>query len=196
MALGVSRVTCAWLVGSVPFTNYAALRWAGKDLRHVGTATVSGTALYRVAGFWALALVGPAELAKGALGAWLSPGTGGVAAVCGHNWSPLLRFEGGRGLSPMLGATALRTPEATVALAAGMTAGRLASNTGLGSFLGLLAAVTATLARRGPKAAGPVAAMATCVVIKRAAGNGRPRWPGREFLLHRILFDCDPGTRR
>ncbi|MBM3658949.1 MAG: glycerol-3-phosphate acyltransferase, partial [Actinobacteria bacterium] len=52
-ALGI--LVLAFLAGSIPFTNIAARCTRGVDLRGVGTGTVSGTALYRVAGFPALA---------------------------------------------------------------------------------------------------------------------------------------------
>lgn len=40
----------AFAAGSIPFSNLAARRARGVDLRRVGTGTVSGSALYRVAG--------------------------------------------------------------------------------------------------------------------------------------------------
>lgn len=185
----------AWLLGSVPFTNYAALRWAGRDLRDVGNGTVSGTGLFRVAGWWPLVLAGSADVAKGAAGALACPPMGGPAAVCGHNWSPLLGWEGGRGLSPMLGAAAVVAPEGAAALALGMAVGRLASNTSLGSLVGLGGAVAISAARGGRSRAAPVAAMAACVLAKRAAGNGRPRHTPWRVVVHRLLFDCDRRER-
>src|SRR3981081_4189302 len=51
--LGVSFVA-----GSIPSSNIAARRRASVDLRTVGTGTVSGTGLYRVAGFGPLPVSG------------------------------------------------------------------------------------------------------------------------------------------
>ena len=47
----VAIVALAGLAGSIPFSNLAARVRAGVDLRDVGTGTVSGTALFDVAGF-------------------------------------------------------------------------------------------------------------------------------------------------
>ena len=57
----------AYLVGAIPFSNVFAARISGVDLRTVGNGTVSGTGLYRVAGFKPLAIAGVLDIAKGAL---------------------------------------------------------------------------------------------------------------------------------
>ncbi|HEV2368845.1 MAG TPA: glycerol-3-phosphate acyltransferase, partial [Acidimicrobiales bacterium] len=57
----------AYLTGAVPFSNLFASRLAGVDLRKVGSGTVSGTGLYRVAGFRPLAVAGVLDVAKGSL---------------------------------------------------------------------------------------------------------------------------------
>ena len=86
-------LAASFLAGSIPFANLAARRLRGVDLRTTGSGTVSGTSLYRVAGFGPLAVVGCLELAKGAVGPLLAgsrrPGLGAGAtglAVTGHNW--------------------------------------------------------------------------------------------------------------
>ena len=101
----------SFLIGSVPIANLVAHFTRGVDLREVGTGTVSGTSLYRVAGFLPLAAAGILDIGKGAVGP-LAAGTdrpvlaalAGGAAVIGHNWSPFLRGAGGRGISPAIGA--------------------------------------------------------------------------------------------
>jgi hypothetical protein len=84
----------SFLAGSIPSSNIAARRRASVDLRDVGTGTVSGSALYRVAGFGPLALTGVADIAKAAVGPVLAGPTrprlaalAGSAAIAGHNWS-------------------------------------------------------------------------------------------------------------
>jgi Glycerol-3-phosphate acyltransferase len=100
--------------GAVPFSNLAARRFSGVDLRRVGTGTVSGTALYQVAGFGPLAVAGLLDVAKGTIGPLLVGRRRPVAAalacglaVAGHNWSPFLGGAGGRGISPAMGALAV-----------------------------------------------------------------------------------------
>src|SRR5690606_23990164 len=171
-------VAAAWLAGSIPFSNIAARRVARVDLRGVGHGTVSGTALYEVAGFRPLAAAGVCEVAKGAVGPVLAgrdrPGLGALAAtaaVAGHNWSPWLGGAGGRGVSVALGAFLPLAWPGTVALALGLAGGRLARQTGLGTLIG--AAATVPLVRRthGRAAAAGAAGIVGVMVAKRLAGN-------------------------
>lgn len=196
-------VGAAWLVGSVPFSNIAARARAQVDLREVGGGTVSGTALYEVAGFGPLAVAGVCDVAKGVVGPVLAgrdrPVVGAVAAtaaVVGHNWSPWLDGAGGRGVSVALGAFLPLAWPGTVVLGLGLAAGRLCRQTGLGGLVADIAVVPVvarTHGRRGTvAAAGVVAAM----VAKRLAGNRPPEPPRLRTLGHRLLFDHDPGERR
>src|SRR6266511_2240065 len=92
----------AFLVGSIPFSNIAARLTRGVDLRGVANGTVSGSSLYRVAGFGPLAVAGVLEIGKGAVGPLIvgrdHPAMAALAAglgVAGHNWSPFLHGAGG-----------------------------------------------------------------------------------------------------
>jgi glycerol-3-phosphate acyltransferase PlsY len=198
---GATVVLAGYGAGSVPFSNIAARRTRGVDLREVGSGTVSGTALYRVAGFTPLAVAGVLDVSKGALGPALAgrrrpvlAAVAGGAAVAGHNWSPWLGGAGGRGIAPALGALLATAPEGALVLLAGLVGGRLTRQTGLGSFLAvaLLAPVLAW------RAGGRGAAAGTCIAIpmlaKRVVGNAPagPERRARRYLL-RLLFDRD-GT--
>lgn len=188
----------AYLLGSLPFSNLAAGRLHGVDLRTVGTGTVSGTGLYRVAGFRALAAVGCLDLAKGALAAAIGrrdgPGfqatTAGLA-LAGHNWSPLLRGAGGRGLAPALGATAVLAPEATAMLGAGLGVGKLLHQTGAGCFAATLALFPLLGATRGRRGVMMAAAVASPLLAKRLAGNGPPARRDARTYLRRLVLDRD-----
>src|SRR3954452_5357757 len=110
-------IAASYLAGAIPFSNLMAKRRRGVDLRTVGPGTVSGTSLYEVAGFGALAVAGICDIAKGAVGPALAgrdrPGLQAAvcaAAVAGHNWSPFLSGAGGRGISPAIGALAAAGP--------------------------------------------------------------------------------------
>src|SRR5581483_11583352 len=63
----LATLVLAYLAGAVPFSNVLAARVSGVDLREVGSGTVSGTGLYRVAGFLPLVVAGILDVAKGAL---------------------------------------------------------------------------------------------------------------------------------
>jgi glycerol-3-phosphate acyltransferase PlsY len=191
-------LAAAWLAGSVPFSQIAA-RWArGVDLRRVGTGTVSGTALYEVAGFGVLAVAGIAEVGKGAVGVLLAgsdrPGLAALAggvAVAGHNWSPFLQGAGGRGLSPSLGALLPRQWPGTLTLLAGMAGGRLARASAVGVLIADAALVPVLRRTRGRPGAWAGAAVLVPMLAKRLAGNCRPAEPGAGVYLRRLLLDRD-----
>jgi len=192
----------AYLTGAVPFSNLMAHRRRGIDLRTVGSGTVSGTSLYSVAGFGALAVAGICDVAKGSVGPLLAgrerPGLQAVAcgvSVAGHNWSPFLGGAGGRGISPAIGALAATAPVGAVALLAGMTVGRLGGETAIGSLVAdvvLVPLLARTDGRRGKLAGGAVVGV---MVAKRLAGNapatGRRKW---RTYLSRLVLDRDPGA--
>jgi glycerol-3-phosphate acyltransferase PlsY len=196
---GAVVVVLAWLAGSVPFSGLAARLLRGVDLRRHGTGTVSGTGLYRVAGFGPLAVAGSLDVAKGAVGPLLAgrhrPLVGvaaTAAAVAGHNWSVFLGGSGGRGVSPALGASLVSAPEGTAVLAAGLALGRLARQTGLGTFVALVALFPVLARRRGAGGALSALALAGPVLAKRVAGD-RPLRPGRRAaqVAARLVLDRD-----
>ena len=191
--LGIS-----YLLGSVPVANLASKALRGVDLRDVGNGTVSGTGLYSVAGFAPLAAAGCLELAKGAAGPLIAGrarpmlrAASAGAAVTGHNWSPFLRFSGGRGLSVAMGAMLAFAPEGSAIIGAGLAIGRLSDETGLGSFAAV-AALPLLLARSRGRAGGVAGVViAAPIVAKRLAGNGWPAKSRARVYLNRLLFDSD-----
>jgi glycerol-3-phosphate acyltransferase PlsY len=198
----VVAVAVGFGAASVPFSNLAARRFAGVDLRSVGSGTVSGSGLYDVAGKGPLVLVGLAELGKGALGPlvagrdhpWAASLAGG-AAVAGHNWSPLLRGAGGRGISPAMGALLVNAPAGSLLLLAGLAAGRLAGETALGSLLADLALVPVAVRAHGRRGGLAACAVLLPMLGKRLSGNGAPTGGRPEVYLWRLLFDRDSRAR-
>jgi acyl phosphate:glycerol-3-phosphate acyltransferase len=168
-----------FLAGAVPLSNLAARRLCGVDLRRVGTGTISGTALYQVAGFGPLAVAGLLDVAKGAVGPLLvgrrrlaAAALACGLAVAGHDWSPFLGGAGGRGISPSMGALAVvGWPGTALLLARVVAAGRLAGETALGALVaqaGLVPVLAATTRGRRGLLAG------IAVLMPRLAGNARP----------------------
>jgi len=199
--MGVSAVVvvvAAFLLGSIPFSNLAAKRTKGVDLRDVGTGTVSGTSLYRVAGFVPLALAGVCDVAKGAGGALLAgdrpalAAVAGGAAVAGHNWSPFLKGAGGRGLAPALGALLVTAWPGFVLLAVGMAAGRVVRQTGIGSFIAETLLTPLLAIWGGPVGALAGAAIAVPMLLKRVLGNQPPAGPRARAYASRLVLDRDP----
>jgi glycerol-3-phosphate acyltransferase PlsY len=191
----------AFVAGSIPFSNLVARRARGVDLRQTEYNSVSGTSLYRVAGFGALVVSGLCDLAKGAIGPLLA-GTdrpvlaafAGGCAVVGHNWSPFLRGLGGRGVGPATGALLVTAWPGAVVLLGAMVIGRAFRQTGIGGLVGelLLAPVLAVTNGAGGALAG--AAVAVPMVVKRVVGNSRPTAPGWRPYAQRLLLDRDPET--
>lgn len=191
-------VPAGFLAGSVPVSYVVARHLTGVDLRKVGNGTVSGTALYQVAGFGPLAAAGILEVAKGAVGPLLAGkdhpvvAAGATAAsIVGHNWSPWLGGAGGRGLSPALGALGVAAPAAAGSLLAGMVGGRLAGQTAIGSLLGDALAVPAARALHGRAAGWAAGAAILPMLVKRVVGNRRADPQRLSTYLWRLLLDRD-----
>jgi glycerol-3-phosphate acyltransferase PlsY len=190
----------AFFAGAIPFSNLVAKRAKGVDLRDTPYGTVSGTSIYRVAGFWPLAVSGILDMAKGALGPlvagdrWLLASLAGGVAVAGHNWSPFLGGKGGRGVAPALGALAVTAWPGMIVLLGSLVLGKAVRETGLGGFFGevLLAPVLAVTNGACGAAAG--GAVALPMLTKRVVGNAPPPTPGVEPYVRRLLFDRDPDT--
>jgi glycerol-3-phosphate acyltransferase PlsY len=188
----------SFVAGSIPSSNLAARARAGVDLRTVDTGTVSGTSLYRVAGFGPLAVTGIADIAKATVGPllagkdrpWLAACAGGCA-IAGHNWSPFLRGAGGRGFAPSLGALGVNAPEGVPLMLGGLVAGKAVRQTGLGGFAAQCALIPFLARRHGARGA----FVGMCVVapmwVKRVLGNKPPEEPTLRVYAHRLFFDRD-----
>ena len=188
----------AYAAGSVPYSFIVAKLVEDVDLRDVDTGTVSGTNLYKVAGFGPLVVGGVLDVAKGAVGPLLAgdrPALAALAAgaaVVGHDWSPFLKGAGGRGISPAMGAMAVNAWPGSVLMLSGLAFGRMLKATGLGSFVAQAGIVPTLAAWRGPSAAATGAAVLLPMWIKRVLGNERPTGDHRlRVYVNRLLFDRD-----
>jgi len=187
------------LAGSLPFSEIAARLVAGVDLRSIGTGTVSGTALYEVAGFGPLALAGSLDVLKGSVGPLLAgsqrPGLAALStclAITMHNWSPFLGGAGGRGISPALGATLVAAPEGALVLGAGLGIGRIFRQSALGTLIALVALPVVLVRRRAERGLALALGIDLPMIMKRLAGNHPPDPAKRKrVLLNRLLFDRD-----
>ncbi len=121
--ISVFAVIAAYLIGSVP-SGYLVIKWlTGEDLTQIGSGRTGATNAMRAGGLGAGTLTAACDIAKGAIAIALtrivvggnlnfleiSPqpwveATAAVAAVIGHNWSIYIRFHGGAGTGPNVGA--------------------------------------------------------------------------------------------
>lgn len=196
---GMAVLVAAYLIGAIPFSGLLAKMMRGIDLRTIGSGTVSGTGLYRVAGWRWLFVGGVLDVAKGSVGPLLA-GAGrptlralaGGAAVTGHNWSPYLAGAGGRGISPALGALVPSAPEGAVLLLGGLAAGKVIKATSFGALVADLALVPVLARTRGAGGAIAGAAVVAPMLVKRLLGNAPPsEAESARVYLYRLVFDQD-----
>lgn len=122
MILGL-KILAGFLIGAIPFAKVAMLG-TGIDIAKAGSNNPGFNNVLRVTGNWwraGIALVG--DVAKGYIAlALLSRGEAspvalwliGIAAVAGHCWSPLLGFNGGKGVATTVGVLLFLEPRITL----------------------------------------------------------------------------------
>ena len=109
----ILAIVASYLWGAVPTAYLAARLSKGIDLRMYGSGNLGSSNLSTHAGRTVGISVGVFDcLAKGALpvalsnlfdvGSFWQVGVG-LAAVAGHNWSPYVKFTGGRGVATAVG---------------------------------------------------------------------------------------------
>ncbi|MFA7677187.1 MAG: glycerol-3-phosphate 1-O-acyltransferase PlsY [Candidatus Omnitrophota bacterium] len=104
----------SFISGSIPFGFLIAYAVKKIDIRKLGSGNIGATNVYRVVGKgWGI-VVFILDFLKGFLPVliaknFISPCDNflilvAILAVCGHNWTPFLRFKGGKGVTTSLGA--------------------------------------------------------------------------------------------
>ena len=108
----------SYLLGSIPAAAWVA-RARGVDIRQVGSGNSGATNVLRALGKGPALAVAVFDILKGVLAVWLGRLLGldepwaalcGVLAVLGHNFSPFLKFRGGKGVATSFGVLALIAP--------------------------------------------------------------------------------------
>jgi glycerol-3-phosphate acyltransferase PlsY len=155
-ALLIAELVAAYLGGAVPVSNIVARLTHGVDLRRFGSGSASPSNLYRLAGLWPTVAAGLFEVGKGTVGPALAVrqplwalSLAGFLAVTGHNWSPLLKGGGGRGLSTATGALAIVAWPGAVLLCAGLLGGAASRHVYVGMSIALSALVPVLYLLRG-----------------------------------------------
>jgi glycerol-3-phosphate acyltransferase PlsY len=120
--MAVLAALVGYLIGSIPMGYLVIKLVKGQDIREHGSGRTGGTNAMRAGGFGAGALTMIGDVVKGYAAVWLarvilgagvvetSLGTfisalAGLGAVVGHNWSIYLKFKGGAGTAPNIGAS-------------------------------------------------------------------------------------------
>ena len=110
----VLALSYGYLLGSISVSYLVARVVKGIDLRIVGTGTLGASNVWHQVGKgWVYPVVlfdffakGVSPVALSGIGLGLGPEVqagAALLAIIGHNWSIFLRFQGGRGVTPLLG---------------------------------------------------------------------------------------------
>ena len=123
----------------------------------------------------------------------------GLAALAGHNWSPYLRFMGGRGIAHAIGFMLILSWPALGAFIVLSLLGVVLRMVPQLIGLAIIAAPLAALAAgQAPEIVWGLAGMAALIVAKRLVTN-RPSLPpdadARTVLFNRLLYDRDTRER-
>ena len=125
----IGLVMICYFIGAIPFCNIIAKIHSNKDLRKIGDMNPgSWNLVFNVSKFWgSLGII--LDVLKGFLPYFLVLKITGIetiailagcAAVAGHNYSPYLKFSGGRGIASTLGFLLAINPLTIIAFAIGM----------------------------------------------------------------------------
>ena len=212
-------ILASFLVGSIPTAYLVSKYAAGIDIRDYGSGNVGASNVITHVGMW----IGIAQglfdcFVKGAapvlVGAYVIEadlwvqGAAGIAALIGHNWSPFLRFTGGRGVAIGMGALLALTLWLELLIAASLFGvSVLASllfksvtrDTGLWTLISIvLIPILAYLRGQPTEAVLTVVAVGAVVIAKRLTANWEPIPPEYgvlKVLVFRILWDRDVPKR-
>ena len=111
-------IALSYVIGSIPFGFLVVKTFSGQDVREVGSGRTGGTNAMRAAGVPAGVLTAVLDTMKAAACVWIAQlllpastntqylgmALAGLAAILGHNYSVFLRFKGGAGGAPTVGA--------------------------------------------------------------------------------------------
>ena len=111
-------VIVSYVIGSTPFGYLVVKSCSGRDVRVVGSGRTGGTNAMRAAGVPAGVITAVLDTLKATICVWLAQALlpantstqyvgmalAGLAAILGHNYSVFLRFKGGAGGAPTVGA--------------------------------------------------------------------------------------------
>lgn len=125
----IGLIAACYFIGAIPFCYIIAKIHSNKDLRKIGDRNPGGWNLvFNVSKIWGtLGII--LDVLKGSLSYFLVliitdidtvALLAGCAAVAGHNYSPYLKFSGGKGVATTLGFICAVHPLAVVAYGIGM----------------------------------------------------------------------------
>ena len=143
-------IITSYFFGAIPFCYIIGKLKSGKRLTEIGDKNPGGwNLIFNVSKIWGVVGI-ILDISKGFIAYFfafkltnieLVAVLAGCAAVAGHNYSPYLKFSGGKGVATMLGTLLAAHPFSIVAFAVGILSGIfLIKNMIWGIMLGIMAA--------------------------------------------------------
>ncbi len=208
----VLAIVLAYLWGAVPIVYIVARLRKGIDIRQYGTGNVGASnAISQLGKRTGIALGLLDGFAKGTLPVVAAKLSGldlgiqigiALAAVVGHNWSPYLKFTGGRGVAAAMGAYVgfgLWPQLALGIVLVGVIGWRIRRNLALWMVIGMgIMAPFAYVLGQPVEIALVLLGLVVLVVLKRLTGNWeRPLAgePASRVFFYRLLYDRDVSDR-
>ena len=209
----------SYLAGAIPTAYLIARLVKGVDIRSYGSGNVGGSNLsYHVGKRWVVVLGVFDVLVKGSSPIWIGQYLLGLElslwlaaapllAVIGHNWSPYLKFQGGRGISVASGSLLAFSPLFLAVFIAVSVAGwavTRASGVWVLVSLALLPLWVVLLPEWGFTGSDQYVISWYCigllvlVVIKRLLSNWTPLYEGlpkKKVIFNRLFLDRDVDSR-
>ena len=199
----------AYLLGGVPTAFVLGKLVKGVDIRGYGSGNVGGSnVFYHVGKRWGV-LVGVLEiLVKGALPVYIGHYALGLErssplligapmlAIAGHNWSPYLRLQGGRGVGVVVGTLLALSPWVLLAfMVVALSGWALTRSSGVWVLISLtLLPVWAVIVGDPTVISFYCVGLLGLVVVKRLLSNWTPLpegSPRRRVLFNRLFKDRD-----
>ncbi|MDA1189587.1 MAG: glycerol-3-phosphate acyltransferase [Chloroflexi bacterium] len=212
MWTSILLIAAAYLWGSIP-TAYLLARYKyGIDIRKYGSGNVGASNLMPHTGRTVAMLLGTFDsIGKGTLPILLLKLLGqepwvqaaaGLAVVFAHNWSPYIRFTGGRGVATTIGVVLgyLMWPEFLILTVVMGLLGRVLFNElGFWTFIAMVSLpVLALIFGRPPEIIYACIGMSLLLLAKRLTANWespRNNYPLSIVFFCRVLWDRDVPRR-
>jgi glycerol-3-phosphate acyltransferase PlsY len=163
-------VAVSYLIGGIPAAYLGARIQRGVDIREHGNGNVGTVNAVRTLGLRSGLLVLAADAAKGALVIGIGRSVGAsdytlfamaIAVTAGHNWSPYIGFNGGKGVAVIFGISLAMAPGLSVMVGPVIFAIYYATRSWVWAFGGGIIAINAILIVFGA----PGLCIALCLVL-------------------------------
>ena len=198
----------SYFLGSIPTAYIVGKTLKGIDVTEMGSKNVGGANLWLTVSKKASVLVILADAAKAVLAVMLAKALAlglpfqigcGLLVTVGHNWSPFLRFKGGRGMACAGGIALILTPWQFLIVLPVVLLGFILKNLSLTTIIGVLSLPLFTwVMTQNPTLTLGIAGIPLLMTVKRITANWEPFTPGEpvySVILYRIMLDRDIPDR-